>query len=162
MNALVDSGHAHLHGFSRLEFGDTNVTALPDDFGNAQLPCLEPKSRHIEQRLEIDRRLAVTIRKFITQLVKIGFRTSTRQLAVGFQSQFVGIDVADGNGRFDRQIDCDSNRFRTFRFLVLLDGLGHHAHIQIETNTLDMPALLVAQQIAGATQLKILHRHVKT
>lgn len=97
--------------------------------------------------------LAVTIRKLIAQLVEIGFRTCPCQLAVGFQSQLVGIDVADGNGRFDRQIDCDSNRFRTFRLLVLFDSFGNHAHIQIEANALDMPALLVAQQIAGATQL---------
>ena len=41
---------------------------MRDDLGNAELTRLEPQPRHVEQRLEIDGRLAVTVGEFVAQL----------------------------------------------------------------------------------------------
>ena len=134
---------------------------MRDDLGNAELASLEPQPRHVEQRFEIDGRLAITVGEFVAQLVEIVFGACGGEFLVRFQSQFVRIDVVDGNGRLDRQVDGDGNRFLAFRLLVLFDRFGHHTHVQVEADAFDMAALLIAQQIAGAAQFEILHGYVE-
>ena len=163
LGALVNTTHTHLDGFGRVDTADAHAVGLRENLRNAELAGLELQTGHIEQGLEFDRRLAVTVGELLFQILQIGLVAGGGELAVCFQTQLVRIDVLDRNRRFDGQVDGHGHRLDVlFGLLVLLHGFGHHAYVQVEAHALDMAGLLVAQKVSGATQLQILHGHVET
>ena len=163
LGALVNTTHTHLNGFGRVDATDAHAVGLRENLRNAELAGLELQTGHIEQGLEFDRRLAVTVGELLFQILQIGLVAGGGELAVRFQTQLVRIDVLDRNRRFDGQVDGHGHRLDVlFGLLVLLHGFGHHAYVQVEAHALDMAGLLVAQKVSGATQLQILHGHVET
>ena len=163
LGALVNTTHTHLDGFGRVDTADAHAVGLRENLRNAELAGLELQTGHIEQGLEFDRRLAVTVGELLFQILQIGLVAGGGELAVRFQTQLVRIDVLDRNRRFDGQVDGHGHRLDVlFGLLVLLHGFGHHAYVQVEAHALDMAGLLVAQKVTGATQLQILHGHVET
>ena len=136
---------------------------MRENLRNAELAGLELQTGHIEQGLEFDRRLAVTVGELLFQILQIGLVAGGGELAVRFQTQLVRIDVLDRNRRFDGQVDGHGHRLDVLLgLLVLLHGFGHHAYVQVEAHALDMAGLLVAQKVTGAAQFQVLHGHVET
>ena len=162
LRALVDAVDAHLDRFGRVDLGDAHVTALRDDLGDAELARLGAQAGHAEQRLELLGQLAVAVGQLLGQVLEILLGARRRQLAVRLEPQLVGVDVVHRDRRLDRQVDRHGHRLGAFGLLVLLDRLGHHADVQVEADALDVPGLLVAEQVAGAAQLQVLHRHVES
>ena len=163
LGALVNTTHTHLDGFGRVDTADAHAVGLRENLRNAELAGLELQTGHIEQGLEFDRRLAVTVSELLFQILQIGLVAGGGELAVRFQTQLVRFDVLDRNRRFDGQVDGHGHRLDVLLgLLVLLHGFGHHAHVQVEAHALDMAGLLVAQKITGAAQFQVLHGHVET
>ena len=94
------------------------------------------------------------------QVAQILLVAGRGQLAVGLQTQLVRVDVVHRNGGLQGQVDADGDRLGPPGLLVLFHRLGDHAHVKVEADPLDVAGLLVAQQVAGAAQLQILHGHV--
>ena len=163
LGALVNTTHTHLDGFGRVDAADAHAVGLRENLRDAELAGLELQARHVEQGLELDRRLAVAVGELLLQILQIGLVAGGGELAVGLQTKLVRIDVPDRNRRFDGQVDGHGHRLDVLLgLLVLLHGFGHHAYVQVEAHALDMAGLLVAQKVSGATQLQILHGHVET
>ena len=163
LGAFVNTAHTHLDGFGRVDATDAHAVGLRENLRNAELAGLELQTGHVEQGLEFDRRLAVTVGKFLFQILQIGLVADGGELAVRFQTQLVRIDVLDRNRRFDGQVDGHGHRLDVlFGLLVLFHGFGHHAYVQVEAHALDMAGLLVAQKVTGAAQFQVLHGHVET
>ena len=163
LGAFVNTAHTHLDGFGRVDATDAHAVGLRENLRNAELAGLELQTGHVEQGLEFDRRLAVTVGKFLFQILQIGLVAGGGELAVRFQTQLVRIDVLDRNRRFDGQVDGHGHRLDVlFGLLVLFHGFGHHAYVQVEAHALDMAGLLVAQKVTGAAQFQVLHGHIET
>ena len=101
LGALVNTTHTHLDGFGRVDTADAHAVGLRENLRNAELAGLELQTGHIEQGLEFDRRLAVTVGELLFQILQIGLVAGGGELAVRFQTQLVRIDVLDRNRRFD-------------------------------------------------------------
>ena len=163
LGALVNTTHTHLDGFGRVDTADAHAVGLRENLRNAELAGLELQTGHIEQGLELDRRLAVAVGELLFQILQIGLVAGGGELAVGLQTKLVRIDVPDRNRRLYGQIDGYGHRLDVLLgLLVLLHGFGHHAYVQVEAHALDMAGLLVAQKVTGAAQFQVLHGHVET
>ena len=62
--------------------------------------------------------------------------------------------------RVDRQVDLDVGLLLRPLALERGDRLADHPHVQVEADALDVAGLLAAEQVAGAPDLQVLHRHV--
>ena len=62
--------------------------------------------------------------------------------------------------RVNRQLQLELSRRFGFLTLEVGNGLTNHANVKIETNPLNVPALLTAEQVSGTTNFKVLEGHL--
>ena len=83
-----------------------------------------------------------------------------RDLLVGLEPQPLAGDVVVRQVRVDGKVDLDLGDLVRRLALELRHRLPDEPHIKVEADRRNVPGLLATEQVAGAPDLQVLHRHL--
>ncbi len=150
-----------------LDRRDGEAVAAEAHRRGAGLAELDPRAL---QREQVRQRLGhrpEAILELLAQLLHFGHLQSAGDAAVDLD---LGLLVGDVVGR-DVGVDVDVQAHRLGQLLLphlavggpgLAHGFVEHLHVQLEAERGDVPGLLVPEQVAGAAQLQVAHRHAES
>src|SRR5207244_2614997 len=104
------------------------------------------------------RQRTVTVRRFLEHTLDLFFAPRGRDLAVEHQPLVHVRDVRVIDTQINAQVDRGTDVVLELFTLELPDRLLEELHVHLEANRIDLPALLAAQQIAGAANLEVERR----
>lgn len=123
--------------------------------------------RPADQEEVLDRfgELAVAVGEFLADRPDVVLRIGGGDGAVRLEAQPLAGGVVVGDVGVDRELDLDlQGRLLLHAAFeggpVVGDRLAHHAYVQVEADARDVTGLLAAQEVSGAADLQVLHRHV--
>ena len=150
------------HDLRVLEFDgpEAHEVALDDDVADARGAGPDAQARDVGEDSDSFRVGPVAVDEFVEDLLEFVLVRRCRELPVGLEPQPLVVDVLGGQVGVDGQLDAHLR----LRFGVLpaevRDSLPDEADVEVEADPFDVARLLTAEQVAGAADLEVLHRHL--
>src|SRR6478735_2259950 len=157
----VEPAQAHLLAGLQLDRRQARLVRLDLQVAQAEAVALGAQRADVEQRLRRVRDGAIPVLPLDADVVDLGRCRDVGQPPVRLQAQLLLLDVVLRQERIGRHVELDLARLLHRLALHLPDGLGDHLAVEVVADRGDVPALRLAEQVAGAADLQVAHRDLE-